>query len=326
MGKQIKVLPIADESFGVRSMCTLVETADTKILLDASAAVAPTRDGYPPHPREYQALQLCREKINTAAQNADVLTISHYHFDHHTPSFTDWFSCWSSDEQAKTVYTNKLVLAKSYRSMVNASQRQRGWVFNKTGGAVAKTVEVADDKVFTFGETTIKFSDPVFHGSENSDLGWVLMTTIQAGSERVLFTSDVQGPMFTPTLQKILVEKPQLVVVGGPPTYLVGFKVKKEHIQTGLQNLQTLVENVPVTVLGHHLFRDVNWQSAYEPMVDCAQNVGNKVYTAADYAGKENNFLEYRRRQLFNVEPPSLEFNNWLSLPVQKREKIKPPI
>jgi predicted metallo-beta-lactamase superfamily hydrolase len=209
--------------------------------------------------------------------------------------------------------------------MVNASQRQRGWMFNKTGGAVARAVEVADGKVFTFGETVVKFSDPVFHGAENSDLGWVLMTTIETGGERVMFTSDVQGPMFTPTLEKILAEKPMLVVVGGPPTYLAGFRVKKEQIQIGLQNLRTLVEAVPVTVLGHHMFRDINWQSFYTPVVECAQNAGNKVYTAAEYAGKENNFLEYRRRQLFKSEPPSLDFRNWMSLPVKTREKLKPP-
>ena len=107
MPKKIKVIPLAEESFGVRSMCTYMETSDTKILLDAGASLAPKRLGYPPHPKEYQALAECRQKINKTAEKADVITISHYHFDHHTPSYTDWFTNWSTAETAKKIYNTK---------------------------------------------------------------------------------------------------------------------------------------------------------------------------------------------------------------------------
>ena len=63
MLKKIKVVPLAEESFGVRSMCTFIETSDVKILLDAGASLAPNRFRYPPHPREYQAIAECRERI-----------------------------------------------------------------------------------------------------------------------------------------------------------------------------------------------------------------------------------------------------------------------
>jgi predicted metallo-beta-lactamase superfamily hydrolase len=324
--KQIKVTPLAEESLGVRSMCTYIETPDTKILLDAGASLAPKRLGYPPHPREYQALAECRKKIAKAAEKADITTISHYHFDHHTPSYTDWFTNWSSPETAKKIYQGKQVLAKSYRSMVNASQRRRGWMFSKTGGKHAKRVESADGKTFRFGETKLKFSDPVFHGSENTQLGWVLMVTIESADEKVMFASDVQGPIHTPTLNQILAEKTQLVMIGGPPTYLAGFRVKEEHIETGMQNLKTLVENVPTTILEHHILRDENWRSQTQPIFDAATQVGHKVLTAAEYSGTANNLLEFRRRQLFETEPPSSDFIKWLKLPLQKRKQQKPPI
>jgi len=324
--KEIKVVPLAEESFGVRSMCTYVETSDTKILLDAGVSLAPKRMGYPPHPREYCALAMCRRKIVEAAEKADVITISHYHFDHHTPSYTDWFTNWSSAEAAKQIYGGKLVLVKSYRSMVNASQRRRGWMFKKTGGCYAKNLETADGRLFRFGETILRFSDPVFHGAENSELGWVLMASISYADEKVVFASDVQGPMHVPTLDCILAEKPQLVMVGGPPTYLAGFKVADECIELGLQNLKRLVENVPITVLGHHLLRDEQWRSYVQPVFDAAKENGNKVLTAAEYMGKENNFLEFRRMQLFEIEPPSIEFEKWLRMPLQRRKLEKPPI
>jgi predicted metallo-beta-lactamase superfamily hydrolase len=324
--KQIKVTPLAEESLGVRSMCTYIETPDTKILLDAGASLAPNRWGYPPHPREYQALAECRKKIAKTAERADITTISHYHFDHHTPSYTDWFTNWSSPETAKKIYQGKLVLAKSYRSVVNASQRRRGWMFSKTGGKHAKRVESADGKTFRFGETKLKFSDPVFHGSENTELGWLLMVTIECADEKVMFTSDVQGPIHTPTLNQILAEKPQLVMIGGPPTYLAGFRVKEEHIEAGMQNLKTLVENVPTTILEHHILRDENWRSQTQPIFDAATQVGHQLLTAAEFLGTTNNLLEFRRRQLFETEPPSSDFMKWLKLPLQKRKQQKPPV
>jgi len=324
--KKIKVSPLAEESFGVRSMCTSVETPDTKILLDAGVSLAPKRMGYPPHPREYQAMSECRKKIVENAEKADVVTVSHYHFDHHTPSYTDWFTNWSSAEAAKRIYEGKLVLAKSYRSMVNASQRRRGWMFKKTGGSHAKTLETADGRAFQFGETNLRFSEPVFHGTEKSELGWLVMATIQFADEKVVFTSDVQGPMHTPTLDKILAEKPQLVIAGGPPTYLAGFRVKEENIETGMQNLKRLAENVPTTILEHHMLRDENWRSLAQHIFDAANELGHKVLTAAEYNGAKNNFLEFRRRQLFEKEPPNSDFEKWMKQPLQKRKLSKPPI
>lgn len=317
---------MAEESFGVRSMCTYVQTSDTRILLDAGASLAPKRWGFPPHPREYRALEECRKKIGKAAEKAETITISHYHFDHHTPSYTDWFTNWSSAEAAKEIYEGKLVLAKSYRSKVNASQRRRGWMFKKTGGSYAKNLENADGRTFKFGETTLRFSEPVFHGPENSKLGWLLMATIEVGDEKVVFASDVQGPIYRPTLDKILAEKPQLAIVGGPPTYLAGFRVKEEHIETGMRNLTNLVENVPTTILAHHTLRDERWNTLVQPIIDAAKEKGHTALTAAEYSGTKNNFLEFRRRQLFETEPPSHEFEKWLKIPLQKRKLKKPPI
>jgi len=326
MLKKIRVVPLAEESFGVRSMCTYVETSDVKVLLDAGASLAPNRFGYPPHPREYQAIAECRERISKAAEKADVVTLSHYHFDHHTPSYTDWFCNWSSADVAKKIYDGKLVLVKSYRSMANFSQRRRGWLFNKTGGSYAERLEIADSKTFKFGNTKLKFSDPVFHGPENSALGWILMVTIECDDEKVLFASDVQGPMYTPTLDVILTEKPQLVIIGGPPTYLAGFGVKEEHIKQGMQNLESLVKKVPTTILEHHTLRDEKWRNLSQPIFDAAFEAGHEVVTAAEFAGKENNLLEFRRRQLFETEPPSPEFEKWMKLPQQKRKLIRPPV
>ena len=326
MLKKIRVTPLATESLGVRSMCTYVETSDVKVLLDAGVSLGPSRWGFPPHPREYRALAECRERISEAAEKADVITISHYHFDHHTPSFTDWFCNWSSAEIAARIYEGKTVLAKNHRSKTNYSQRRRGWMFRKTAGKQAKTLEVADGRTFEFGDTKLKFSEPVFHGIKNTFLGWVLMTTIDYGGERMLFASDVQGPMYNPTVEIILGEAPDLLIMGGPPLYLAGFKVDETHIQQGMENLEELVKNIPTTILEHHILRDERWREACQQIFGTASKAGHTVVTAAEFLKRENNLLECRRRELFETEPPSPDFKKWMNLPLSERKETRPPI
>jgi len=326
MLRKIEVVPLATESFGVRSMCTYVKTADVRILLDAGVSLAPSRFGLPPHPKEYEAIVECRRKIAEAAEKADVVTLSHYHFDHHTPSYTDWFCNWSSAEVARQIYEGKIVLAKSYRDKVNFSQRRRGWMFSKTGGKYAKRVDSADGKTFEFGDTKLKFSEPVFHGPANSALGWIIMAAVECDGEKILFASDVQGPMHNQTLDIILAQKPQLIIIGGPPTYLAWTKIEEEHLEQGMKNLETIVKHVPVTVLEHHLLRDEKWTEHSQSLFSVATRIGHKIVTAAEHMQKENNLLEFKRKYLFETEPPSSQFEKWMKLPLSERKLFKPPI
>ena len=324
--KNIRVTPLAAESLGVRSMCTFVETPDVKVLLDAAASLGPSRWGLPPHPREYEALAECRERISKVAEKADVVTISHYHFDHHTPSFTDWFCNWSSAEIAEEIYEEKTVLAKNYRSEVNYSQRQRGWMFRRTAGKFAKTLEIADGRAFEFGDTKLRFSEPVFHGAKDTFLGWVLMATIDHGGERMMFTSDVEGPMYDPTLMLILGAAPDLLIVGGPPLYLAESKVDDADIRRGMENLEELVKSVPTTILEHHILRDGEWRAACQGLFDTASKASHSVFTAAEFLEQENNLLECHRRELSETEPPDSDFKRWMNLPLSERRETRPPI
>jgi predicted metallo-beta-lactamase superfamily hydrolase len=327
MFKHLKVVPLAAESLGVRSMCTLVETPDLRILLDAGVSLCPNRFGLPPHPLEFRAIRKARKRIAEAADTASVITLSHYHFDHHTPSYEDWLCNWTAeDETAKQIYQDKVVLMKNPREWINFSQRRRGWVFQKTSGKYAKKLEVADGRTFTFGRTTIRFSEPVPHGPEDSALGWVLMITIEYGGERFLFAPDVQGPISIKTLERIVTEKPQLIMVGGPPSYLAGFKVNEEDFLLGMANLEKLVESVPHIILEHHLLRDERWREKAAKIFEKAERVDHKIFTAAEFLGLKNNFLEAIRRRLFEERPPSKDFEKWMKMGVDRKKKVKPPI
>jgi predicted metallo-beta-lactamase superfamily hydrolase len=325
---KIRVTPLAAESFGVRSMCTMVETPDVRMLLDAGVSLCPNRFGLPPHPIEFKTIDRLRRHLAEAADRAEVVTISHYHFDHHTPSYKDWLVNWTeANETARQIYKGKTVLMKNPKEKINASQRQRAWLFQKTGGKYATALETADSKTFAFGKNTLlRFSEPVFHGPDDSMLGWVIMALIECEGERFMFAPDVQGPMSTHTLELIKAAKPQVIMIGGPPFYLSSFKVDEAQLQMGLKNLAGVVATVPLTILEHHALRDENWQQITKPVYNAALKAGHTVMTAAEFAGQENAFLESARKKLYVDYPPSKEFEKWMHEGLTTKSTTKPPI
>jgi len=324
---KIKIKPLAAESFGVRSMCTLVETPDITLLLDAGVSLCPYRFRLPPHPIEFKTIDRLRKRIAETADKAEAVTISHYHFDHHTPSYEDWLVNWTEAHQtARQIYQGKKVLMKNPREKINASQRRRAWLFQKTAGKYAKALETADGKAFTFGgETVLRFSEAVPHGPDDSMLGWVVMALVEYEGERFMFAPDVQGPMSMCTLELIIAEKPQVIMVGGPPFYLGGFKVDEAQLRLGLRNLTEVVETVSLTILEHHALRGESWQQRTKQVYDTAIATGHRVMTAAEFVGQENNFLESKRKTLYVENPPSKEFEKWMR-GLKEKGNAKPPI
>jgi hypothetical protein len=231
-----------------------------------------------------------------------------------------------SDETARRIYENKIVLAKNPREQINYSQRERAWMFSKTGGRYARIVENADAKTFTFGTTKVKFSEPVFHGPENSELGWVLMTTIESQSERFLFAPDVQGPMSARALRLIMNDEPQLLMIGGPPLYLSPLRVSENLIQSGLSNLRDIVRKVPHVILDHHILRDEKWQDDTVSILYDTYRLGSTLQTAAEFLGKTSTLLEASRKKLFNETPPSKEFDAWMKATEETKKHTKPPV
>jgi predicted metallo-beta-lactamase superfamily hydrolase len=159
--KNIKVHPLAYESLGVRSMSTFVRTPDISLLIDPGVALGP-RKPVIPHPREYIARNESRNRILDAASKSDVLFVSHYHQDHYTPNYVDTIWLGSTPEIADSIYRDKIVLTKDTRSLINFTQRRRGWIFQKSIEKHAKSLITVDNKTMEYGDTKLQFSLPVF--------------------------------------------------------------------------------------------------------------------------------------------------------------------
>lgn len=321
----IQVTPIGFESLGVRSMCTFVETPDVRVLIDAGVALGP-RFGKLPHPREYRARNLCRAKIREYAAKADVIVVSHYHNDHHTPNYTETVYVGCSADESEQIYRDKTVLAKDIRNSINFSQRRRGWMFQQFIKRIGSKCEIADGKTFEYGSTRVKLSQPVPHGGEESELGWVLMTTVESGDSRFLHASDVQGPISKQTTRTILKEKPDLLILGGPPVYLEGVKVDRLTIGKALDNAAKIAGKVPTVIFEHHLLRSEDWRERAKKVWDAGAELSHTVTIASEYLGEQPQLLEAVRPRLYEEEPPSEEFLKWSKMKREKQRIQSPPI
>ncbi len=282
-----RVVPLAFDSFGVRSMATFVETDDARILIDPGVALAPLRYGLEPHFLEWQRLDETWEEIKRYAEDADVLIVTHYHYDHHDPSSPE-------------LYRGKTVFVKHPTENINRSQKERAAVFLAVVEGLPKRLEFSDGRSFRLGETQITFSKAVCHGS-NPRLGYVTEVSIKSGNEKFLHTSDVEGPSLQDQIDFILKEKPNVLFVDGPMTYMLGYRYSFKSLEISNSNLVRAVRETGLhtLVLDHHFLRDLNYKMRIKPLYAEAEKRGVKVVTAAEFSGRKIEMLEALRKELY---------------------------
>jgi predicted metallo-beta-lactamase superfamily hydrolase len=284
----MKILPIAFDSLGVRSMATYVETSDVRIFIDPGVSVSPDRYSLPPHRIELDRHREMWEAITRWVNMSDVVIVTHYHFDHHNPDRPE-------------IYENKDVFLKHPRESLNQSQKERAATFLSRIEPYAKSITIADGKTFNFGNARMTFSEPVMHGL-SSKLGYVIQVMIE-DDRRFLFTSDVQGPLNSEALDFVFDVSPHIMFVDGPATYLLGSHYKKSDIDRSIENLRKIIDRVKMTnlIIDHHLLRDLHW-------IDYLKEIGNvrhglTVCSAAGYLGKPEDQLEAKRKDMYDGLP-----------------------
>ncbi|MEM0098585.1 MAG: MBL fold metallo-hydrolase [Thermoplasmata archaeon] len=265
---------LCSDSQGVRSMALFIDTG-IKIIIDPSASLGPYRYGLRPTEIEYSKLLEYKKKIREYAKKSDVLIITHYHYDHYDPN--------------ENFYKNKRLFIKDPMNFINRSQKIRAEYFTQ----IVKNYEIADGKEFEIENTKIKFSNPFHHGNENSRLGYVISVSVEKDL-KLLFTSDVEGPIVESVADYIISESPDLVVIDGPPTYFLGYRFSQMDLERTISNLKRIVKEIDKVIIDHHLLRDLNYR---ERLNDVYKN-GN-VFTYAEMNGEEINMLEAHRKDLY---------------------------
>ena len=277
----MKVIPLAAESLGVRSMATYVEAGGTSILIDPGATIAPLRFNLPPAEVEWEALRRANDRISAYAARASLVFVSHYHEDH-----------FRSDPAS---YAGRRVLAKDPRRMVSGAQARRAGELWKALEGKA-TVGAADGHRERGRDVELRVSPPLAHGLDGTALGYVLALTVEdhAERQRFVFASDVQGPVSPVALAYLLRERPTLLYLSGPPSYMER-EIGAAAIERGVAHLTRLIEATGCRVImDHHALRDLRAETRFATLWESGH-----VVSAAGYLGLEEARLEARRRELW---------------------------
>ncbi len=280
----MRILPVAFDSFGVRSMATLVVTSKNKVFIDPGVALGPRRYGLPPSEEERLAKRLAREQIINLIRGADSVVVSHYHYDHH-PFPID-------DEFYKEAFSDKIVFAKDRLKNVHPSGKKRGAIFEKKVKNICKELVYADDQDFG----NLRFSPAVWHGPVGSKVGRVMMVCVTDGGSTFVFGSDAQSLADPAAVDWVIKEDPDFLILDGFPTNFIGWRVSKAEFEEATNNLLKTIKTVRAEkiVLDHHLLRDLKYKEKVKPVYETEKT----VFSAAEYLGMENFFLEAWRKDL----------------------------
>jgi len=149
-------------------------------------------------------------------------------------------------------------------------------------------VVFADGREFRFGDTIIRFSNPLFHGQFLDNVGWVIGLMIEHGKDRFLFTSDLQGPIIEEYAEWIVDSKPDVIVADGPPLYTYGFMIGREDVEWAAKNMRLIIRDARPTeiIWDHHMCRGL-FRDRLGDVYECAERMSVKLCTAAEHIGRK---------------------------------------
>jgi len=277
----MKVVPLAADSLGVRSMATYVECGQTRVLIDPGASLGEARFGLPPADDEWTALKRANDRISGYALRADVVFVSHYHEDHF--------------RYDPAIYRDRNVWAKDPARMLGPRQSARAATLWKALSGRCR-LDAAEGRRFESPDAVLSTSPPLGHGLEGTGLGYVVALTIVDRREgtRFVHASDVQGPLSPVATAYLIRERPDLLYLSGPPAYLES-RIGSPLIEQGIANLWRLLDATGCRViLDHHAIRAPNYRERFARLWETG-----RVMTAAAFVGEADAPLEASRQRLW---------------------------
>ncbi len=119
------------------------------------------------------------------------------------------------------------------------------------------------------------------------------MVLIDDGSKRIIHASDIQL-LNRKAVEWIIEKNPDLLITGGPPTYL-GPKAAGSW-ETGVKNLNEIIRETDAEViLDHHIVRDKRYPKFFDELE-------KRPKTFAGYLKVEDRPLEAYRKELHKIE------------------------
>ncbi|HHS14525.1 MAG TPA: hypothetical protein ENN03_12270 [bacterium] len=282
----LKIIPLAADSMGSRSMATYVESKDVKLLLDPGAGLLQSAEGLSPHPLELYCLRKHRERILLYGRQADIIFISHFHRAHYL-------------DETPNLYRNKVLMVKNPNAHMPPEERRRAFAFLQSVKGLAVEVQYIDDRKLTRGGTELVFSPVIPHGRPQD--GYIINLACRDAEECFVFAPDVFGWIHKAAYEFMREQNPQIVYLDGPSAGVPESKIPKTVFKRLSEFLDS--EGLREVIVDHHALRASDWMERMKPVLEKARKRSVTVQTAAGYRGEEPNPLEVRRKHLYQTDP-----------------------
>ncbi len=144
-----------------------------------------------------------------------------------------------------------------------------------------------DGKSFRFGDVNVKVFPPWFHGIEYDRTGWVTPVLIDMPEARVMYSSDLMGPAIEDYASRIIAEKPDILILDGPPTYLFPYMLNRINLRRAVENAARIIRECSpeLVIYDHHLLRERRWRKRVREVFEAAAEKDVELLTAAECLG-----------------------------------------
>ena len=155
-------------------------------------------------------------------------------------------------------------------------------------------IRYPEGKTFRFGKTLLKFTLPLFHGIEFSRVGWIFATVVEYERKKLIHTSDVNGPIIEDYAEWIIKENPEILILDGPATYMLGYMLNKINLNRAIENVIRIMKecSIDIIIYDHHLPRERKFIEHTQQVWKYARKNNIRLLTAAEYKGIKPVVLE----------------------------------
>jgi len=152
----------------------------------------------------------------------------------------------------------------------------------------------SEGQMVTFGNTRIRFTPPLFHGIEYSRVGWVYSVIVEEKGQKLFYSSDLNGPIIEDYADLIIEENPDMLILDGPMTYMLGYMLNLINFRRVLENVKRILfeTSTRIIIYDHHLPREPRFKERIKELYHIAEIENKKLLTAAEYLGKKPVVLE----------------------------------
>jgi hypothetical protein len=124
---------------------------------------------------------------------------------------------------------------------------------------------------------------------EFSRVGWVCSTVIEFKREKLIHTSDLNGPIIEDYAKWLIKENPDVLILDGPMTYMLGYTLNLINFRRTIGNMLRILgeTETEIIIYDHHLPREPKFKERTKEVWETAKKLKKKVFTAAEFLGEK---------------------------------------